>query len=341
MAGSAGAFAYAGGWLSPGTLTQGRIVDRFEAVNGPHPGFRRNHAKGLCLAGPLRGQWPGGAPVEGLAVRPGRGHAGHRAHRAGGRAALRGGCGHDGAQPRAAVPPSRRRRMAHRQQRHPGLPRPQPGGVLRADPRRQARPGDGQARSRGAEGLLRREPRERAGGGSHQGADDHLRLRRRHIPEPQRLPVRRGGRHANARALGPRAGAGRHAGEPGAGRPPGQERSVRGFRGCGPPGARALAPRRHPRRSGRFHGGRDASLAGRAAEPRRRQRDRHRNRSGGRWQLPRRQLRPPRPPLRHRGNRRSAAQRPLGAYAQSFTRRAGEPKAPSAVHDTPTEGAGL
>ncbi|MCC0808131.1 catalase family peroxidase [Methylobacterium sp. W2] len=51
VAGTAGTFAYAGGWLSPGDLTQARIVDRFEQVNGPHPGFRRNHAKGLCLAG--------------------------------------------------------------------------------------------------------------------------------------------------------------------------------------------------------------------------------------------------------------------------------------------------
>jgi catalase len=51
VAGTAGAFAYAGGWLSPGDLTQARIVDRFEQINGPHPGFRRNHAKGLCLAG--------------------------------------------------------------------------------------------------------------------------------------------------------------------------------------------------------------------------------------------------------------------------------------------------
>ena len=51
VVGAAGAFAYVGGWFSPGALTQARIVDRFERVNGPHPGFRRNHAKGLCLAG--------------------------------------------------------------------------------------------------------------------------------------------------------------------------------------------------------------------------------------------------------------------------------------------------
>ena len=51
LAGTAGAFAYTGGWLSPGALTPARVVDRFEQVNGPHPGFRRNHAKGLCVAG--------------------------------------------------------------------------------------------------------------------------------------------------------------------------------------------------------------------------------------------------------------------------------------------------
>jgi catalase len=47
----AAGFAYAGGWLSPGRLTPARIIDRFEQVDGPHPGFRRNHAKGVCFAG--------------------------------------------------------------------------------------------------------------------------------------------------------------------------------------------------------------------------------------------------------------------------------------------------
>lgn len=45
------AFAGAAGWLSPGRLDPARLVDRFEAVNGLHPGFRRNHAKGVCLTG--------------------------------------------------------------------------------------------------------------------------------------------------------------------------------------------------------------------------------------------------------------------------------------------------
>ncbi len=44
-------FAYVGGWLSPNRLTPMRFVDRFQQVFGVHPGFRRNHAKGLCIAG--------------------------------------------------------------------------------------------------------------------------------------------------------------------------------------------------------------------------------------------------------------------------------------------------
>jgi catalase len=46
-----GSFAYVAGWLSPGLLTPSRFVDAFEQVNGVHAGFRRNHAKGVCIAG--------------------------------------------------------------------------------------------------------------------------------------------------------------------------------------------------------------------------------------------------------------------------------------------------
>jgi catalase len=51
LAGIAGLFAYAGGWLTPHTLTPASMIDTFEKVNGPHPGFRRNHAKGVCISG--------------------------------------------------------------------------------------------------------------------------------------------------------------------------------------------------------------------------------------------------------------------------------------------------
>jgi catalase len=47
----AGAFAYVGGWLSPDRLTPARMIGGFEEVNGDHPGFRRNHSKGVCVSG--------------------------------------------------------------------------------------------------------------------------------------------------------------------------------------------------------------------------------------------------------------------------------------------------
>jgi catalase len=44
-------FAYLGGWLTPAAVTPAKFADAFEAVDGLHPGFRRNHAKGLCVTG--------------------------------------------------------------------------------------------------------------------------------------------------------------------------------------------------------------------------------------------------------------------------------------------------
>jgi catalase len=49
--GVGGAFVFLGGRLSPQRLTQGRLIDTFESVNGAHPGFRRNHAKGVSISG--------------------------------------------------------------------------------------------------------------------------------------------------------------------------------------------------------------------------------------------------------------------------------------------------
>ncbi|TDD44250.1 catalase family peroxidase [Saccharopolyspora elongata] len=48
---SAGAFLYSGGWLSTDELTPKRIADGFEQVYGKHDGFRRNHAKGVSVSG--------------------------------------------------------------------------------------------------------------------------------------------------------------------------------------------------------------------------------------------------------------------------------------------------
>ncbi|HEY4294026.1 catalase family peroxidase [Luteibacter sp.] len=51
VAGVAAAFGYVGGWLAPHRLTPSRLVDTLQASGGEHPGFRRNHAKGVCVAG--------------------------------------------------------------------------------------------------------------------------------------------------------------------------------------------------------------------------------------------------------------------------------------------------
>jgi catalase len=46
-----GLFAYAAGWLTPHTLTPKAIIQRFQTLNGVRSGFRRNHAKGVCVSG--------------------------------------------------------------------------------------------------------------------------------------------------------------------------------------------------------------------------------------------------------------------------------------------------
>jgi len=66
------AFAYAGGWLSPDRLTQGRIMSAFDAQNGRHPGFRRNHAKGICATGWFESSGTAAALSKAALFAPGR-----------------------------------------------------------------------------------------------------------------------------------------------------------------------------------------------------------------------------------------------------------------------------
>jgi catalase len=51
LLGVVGAFLYLGGWFSPDKLTPSRFVDEFQRVNGTYSGFRRNHAKGVSVRG--------------------------------------------------------------------------------------------------------------------------------------------------------------------------------------------------------------------------------------------------------------------------------------------------
>jgi catalase len=45
-----GAIAYANNWIG-GRISRQAIIDRFQAIFGVHPGFRRNHAKGVAASG--------------------------------------------------------------------------------------------------------------------------------------------------------------------------------------------------------------------------------------------------------------------------------------------------
>ncbi|VVP65735.1 Catalase-related peroxidase [Pseudomonas fluorescens] len=47
----AGAFAYVNGTFDPQRLTPKKLINVLETNNGVHPGFRRNHAKGVCVIG--------------------------------------------------------------------------------------------------------------------------------------------------------------------------------------------------------------------------------------------------------------------------------------------------
>ncbi|BBX64356.1 catalase-related peroxidase [Mycobacterium saskatchewanense] len=66
-----GAFAYAGGWLRPDTLTPAHFADRFEKVYGRHDGFRRNHAKGLSATGTFASTGAGAALCRAAVFQPG------------------------------------------------------------------------------------------------------------------------------------------------------------------------------------------------------------------------------------------------------------------------------
>src|SRR5438105_10504423 len=68
----AGTFAYFGGWLTPNDLTPARFTDVFEYVDGVHPGFRRNHAKGVGVSGFFESNGNGVRLSDAVVFRPGR-----------------------------------------------------------------------------------------------------------------------------------------------------------------------------------------------------------------------------------------------------------------------------
>jgi catalase len=77
------AMGYVGGWLAPHRLTPAKIVDQFQHNAGTFAGYRRNHAKGVCVSGHFESNgnaqaWskaqvfaPGTTPVVGRFAIPG------------------------------------------------------------------------------------------------------------------------------------------------------------------------------------------------------------------------------------------------------------------------------
>lgn len=65
-------FLYLGGWFIPHKLTPPRFVDGFQKVNGIYSGFRRNHAKGVCVTGSFASNGQGTRLSKAIVFRTGR-----------------------------------------------------------------------------------------------------------------------------------------------------------------------------------------------------------------------------------------------------------------------------
>ena len=72
LAAVVGTFAYFGGWFTPNDLTPARLTDGFEQVDGAHAGFRRNHAKGVGVSGFFESNGNGVRLSKAAVFRPGR-----------------------------------------------------------------------------------------------------------------------------------------------------------------------------------------------------------------------------------------------------------------------------
>jgi catalase len=69
---AAGAFAWTAGWLTPARVNAPHIINTFETNYGPHPGYRRNHAKGLCVEGWFDSNGNGASVSSATVFAPGR-----------------------------------------------------------------------------------------------------------------------------------------------------------------------------------------------------------------------------------------------------------------------------
>jgi catalase len=68
----AGGCVYLGGWFSPNALTPARFVDAFGRTDGVYSGFRRNHAKGVGVSGYFESNGEGVRLSKAVVFRSGR-----------------------------------------------------------------------------------------------------------------------------------------------------------------------------------------------------------------------------------------------------------------------------
>jgi catalase len=68
----AGLFLFTGGWFAPHALSPEVMINTFEQVNAEHPGFRRNHAKGVCFSGYFESNGQGEKLSKAVVFLPGR-----------------------------------------------------------------------------------------------------------------------------------------------------------------------------------------------------------------------------------------------------------------------------
>ncbi|RKK02554.1 catalase [Pseudoroseomonas wenyumeiae] len=61
LGGTTAAFAYTAGWISPDRLSREKVVAGLSPPEGPAPGHRRNHVKGICFTGTFEANGAGAA----------------------------------------------------------------------------------------------------------------------------------------------------------------------------------------------------------------------------------------------------------------------------------------
>lgn len=64
--------AFAAGWIGPDRVSGGRVADALEYNSGPHAGYRRAHAKGLCVSGVFVANGAGADLSSATVFKPGR-----------------------------------------------------------------------------------------------------------------------------------------------------------------------------------------------------------------------------------------------------------------------------